>query len=335
MGIKDLNQLLKRICGSSHISHIPMCNFDGQKIAVDAALYVCIFKMRGAANYVPSIVEFLTTLRENRIHPFFVFDGVAPEEKHDERSARSEKRASQRERIQILKRELESYKQTGVLSELLKGIDFKTRRLAPTKVSIVTIQEYIEKLEAQMLSVTSEDFETMKILLDLFGINYTTASGEGEFLCAALNRHGLVAAVMTADTDVFPCLAPTVINKIDSTYFQVVCLHDILKEMKMTESQFIDLCIMCGTDFNKTIPRIGIMSAYELILRYQSIENLPSEINTTPLNYVRVRELFSTTDNRPEIEVPWCRKINYEGLSEYVPNTSVIKNRINKFIIRV
>lgn len=334
MGIKDLNQLLKRICGSSHVSYVPMCNFDGQKIAVDAALYVCIFKMRGFSNYVPSIVEFLTTLRENRIHPFFVFDGVAPEEKHDERSARSEKRAAQRERIQNLKRDLETYKQTGVLSNLLKGVDFKTRRLAPTKISIGTIQEYIEKLETQLVSVTSEDFETMKILLDIFGINYTTASGEGEFLCAALNRHGLVAAVMTADTDVFPCLAPTVINKIDSTYFQVVCLYDILKEMKMTEKQFIDLCIMCGTDFNKNIPRIGTIGAYELMLRYQSIENLPKEINTTPLNYVRVRELFSTTDNRPKIEVPWCRPIDYEGLNEYVADVSVIKRRINKFIKR-
>ena len=47
MGIKDLNQLLKRICGSTHISHVPMCNFDGQKIAIDAALYVCVFKLRG------------------------------------------------------------------------------------------------------------------------------------------------------------------------------------------------------------------------------------------------------------------------------------------------
>lgn len=312
-----------------------MGNFDGQKIAIDATLYVCIFKMRGAANYVSSIVEFLTTLRENRIHPFFVFDGVAPDEKHGERSARSEKRASQRERIHNIKRDLEVYKQTGVLSDLLKGIDFKTRRLAPTKVSIAIIQEYIDKLESQLLSVTTEDFDTMKILLDIFGINYVTAAGEGEFLCAALNRHGLVAAVMTADTDVFPCLAPTVINKIESQYFQVVCLNDILKELKMTEKQFIDLCIMCGTDFNKNIPRIGIMGAYELMLRHGSIENLPPEINTVVLNYVRVRELFAVTDTCPDIVVPWCKKINYEALSEYVSDVSVIRKRLNKFIRRI
>lgn len=330
MGIKDLNQLLKRICGSTHISHVPMCNFDGQKIAIDAALYVCVFKLRGLANYIPSIIEFLTMLRENGIHPFFVFDGVAPYEKNDERTARSEKRAVQRDRIQKLKRELELYKQTGVLSDLLKGIDFKTRRLAPNKVSFSTIQEHINKLESQLVNVTSDDFETMKTLLDIFGVGYTTAPGEGEFLCAALNRHGLVSAVMTADTDVFPCLAPTVINKIDSTYFQVVSLCDILREMKMTEKQFIELCIMCGTDFNKNIPRIGIMGSYELMLKHKSIDNLPPEINTAPLNYVRVRELFASTDTKPTIDVPYCQPINYEGLNKYVSDSSTIKRRISK-----
>lgn len=335
MGIKDLNQLLKRICGTCHISLVPICNFAGKKIAVDAALYICIFKVRGQHNYIASIIEFLTMLRENRIHPFFVFDGEAPNEKHEERSARSEKRATQRDKICMLKKDLELYINTGTMSDLLKSIDFKTRRLAPTKVSVQTIREYIDRLESQIITITSDDFDTMKKLLNIFGVAYTTAEGEGEFLCSALNRHGLVDAVMTADTDAFPCLAPTVINKIiDSTYFQVVSLHDILKELKMSEQQFIDMCIMCGTDFNKNIPKIGIVSAYELMLRYGSIDKLPQDTGIEVLNHVRVRELFAYTDNRPSIDVPWCKKINFDALSAYVRDVGSIKTRINKYIVR-
>ena len=335
MGIKDLNQLLKKICGSSYISHVPICNFAGKKIAIDALLYICIFKIRGPNHYIPSIIEFLTLLRENRIHPFFVFDGEAPVEKQNERSSRSERRAHQRAKLNEIKKDFESYKETNELSDLLKSLDFKTRRLAPTKVSTQSIQEYIDKIEAQIVSVTSEDFTIMKTLLDIFGINYITADSEGEFLCAALNRHGIVDAVMSADTDVLPCLAPTTINKIiDSTYFQVVYLCDILKELKLDEKQFIDFCIMCGTDFNKNIPKIGPVGAYEMILRYNTIDKLPIDLDVTILNHQRVREIFSYTDKKPEIQVPYCRPIDYEHLANYVSDVQNIKKRINKFIKR-
>lgn len=336
MGIKDLNILLRRKCGVEYMSHTPICNFSGQKIAVDANLYACVFK-RGSNNYTASIIEFLTLLRENMIHPFFVFDGEAPDEKHEERAARSEKRAAQRARIQNIKQDFETYKHTGVLSDLLKAIDFKTNRrlLSHIKVPNSTIQEYIDRLESQIVSITTEDFDTMKRILTLFGVPYVIAEGEGEFLCAALNRHGLVDAVFTADTDVLPCLAPTIINKIiESQFFQVVSLHDILTKLKLTEPQFIDLCILCGTDFNKNIPKIGPHGAYDLILRYASIDNLPPVYNTSILNHVRVRELFGFTEIRPTIDVPWCSKINFEGLGDYVADVTVIRRRINRHIVR-
>ena len=330
MGIKGLNQLLKKICSVSHLSLVPICNFSGKTIAVDATLYVCMFKMR--SNYIDSIVDFLTMFRENRIDVFFVFDGIAPDEKNDERSARSDRRIAQHDRIQRLERDLEIYKQTNEISELLKSISIRTRRLAPNALSIHGIQEYIDRLKSQVISLTYEDFQTMKTLLDIFGIPYTTAAGEGEFLCAALNRHGLVDAVMTADTDALPCLAPTVINKVVDGYFQVVSLHDILSVMRLDEKQFVDLCIMCGTDFNPNIQRIGPMSSYDLILRHKSIDKIPIASKDC-LNHIRVREIFGLTEIRPTISVPKCSSIDFNGLKQYVRDINLIKNRINKFTV--
>jgi len=335
MGIKSLNQLLKKICGVSHMSHVPIDNFEGKKIAVDAVLYICAFKTRGSANYESSIIEFLTLLREKKIHPFFVFDGNAPIEKIDERSNRAEKRIAQRTRINMLKHDLEVYEKTNVLSDFIKSLNFGTNRLVPTKISIRSIRDYINKLESQLISITPEDFDTMKTILDIYGVKHVIADGEGEFLCAALNRHGIVDAVMTADTDAFPCLAPVVINKIiDSTYFQVVNLKDMLSKLNLTEKQFVDLCIMCGTDFNKNIPKIGPMGSYELILRHKSIDNLPSDIDPTILNHHRVRELFAYTDIKPDIAVPWCSKVEFDKLAAYVTDVDIIKNRIYKQIIK-
>lgn len=333
MGVKGLNALIKKICGESHISHVPRCNFYGKKVAVDANLYICVFKTK--SNYKHAIVEFLTMLRENGIHPFFVFDGEAPFEKKNERMNRSEKRTAQRERISQIQRDLDVYKETNEMSDFLKSIDFKSKTLlSPHRVSFKTIQNYIDRQSSYLVSITDDDFAIMKDILSSFGIPFTVAEGEGEFLCAALNRHGLVDAVYSADTDVLPCLAPVVINKlIDDNYFQVIILENILKGMKISEKQFIDLCIMCGTDFNQNIPKIGPINSYELIIKYIDIDSLPTEYDTNVLNFKRVREIFSYTDNKPDIEIPWCEMVDYDRLKNYTWNDKTIQYRLSKNII--
>lgn len=326
MGVKGLNQLLKRICGLSHISLVPICNYSGKKIAIDASLYICIFKTR--QNYVYSIVEFLTLLRENNIHPFFVFDGVAPVEKRHERIERAEKRNAARNRISSLERDLDTYKSTGELSDSLQNIDIKVRKLVPTKISVVRIQDYIDKLKSQILSLKPQDFDTMKSILDAFGIPYVVAEGEGEFLCASLARHGLVETVMTCDTDVLPCLTPSMITKIEGNYFHVTTLQDVLEHLRLSNDEFIDLCIMCGTDFNTNIPKIGPVRAYELISTYKSIDKIPKEIDTSPLFHNRIREIFHYSDAYPSITVPFCSKPNYDLISTWVTNVEEIKKKL-------
>jgi 5'-3' exonuclease len=329
MGVKGLNQFLKRLLDHEHLSLIPVCNFAGKKIAIDAILYVCAFKTRN--NFIGSIIDFLVMMRENRIHPFFVFDGTAPLEKQTERLVRSAKRAAQKERILLLERDFEIYKETNQLSGLLSSLDLTTRRLTG-HLSHHTIQQYIDKLKSCIISLTEEDVLIMKELLHIFGIPFTVADGEGEFLCAALNRHGMVDAVMTADTDVLPCLAPTVINKLlfdkDGPLFQVVDLKRLLYQLKLDEYQFIDLCIMCGTDFNSNIPRVGPITSYDLILRHRSIDNI-TNYDTSILNHVRVRQLFAFTEEEPTIDVPFCGPIDFAKLSLYT-NVEYIKNRLRK-----
>lgn len=328
MGIKGLNQLLKRICETEHISIVPIRNFADKKIAIDATLYVCAFKMRN--NYVESIIDFLTILRQNRIRPIFIFDGTAPEEKKIERIERTGKREAARIRIKSLERDLEIFQSTGEMSELLKSIDFKSRRLVPLKISVTRIREYIDKLKSQILNLEPKDFETMKSLLKCFDIPFVTASGEGEFLCAALARHGMVDAVMSTDTDTLACLSPRVINRLDGEYFHVISLEKILHFLKITEKEFVDLCIMCGTDFNVNIPRIGPITSYELISKYKSINVIANKLDVSLLKYERVREIFSYSDKVPEINIPECEGIvNFIELKKWTENIESIKKRLN------
>ena len=54
----------------------------------------------------------------------------------------------------------------------------------------------------------------------------------------------------------------------------VIYLPSLLKSLDMNYNQFIEFCVMCGTDYNTNIPGIGIIKCYELIKKYNSIENI-------------------------------------------------------------
>ena len=39
----------------------------------------------------------------------------------------------------------------------------------------------------------------------------------------------------------------------------------LLSLLSLNKSQFLDLCILCGTDYNKNLPKIGSFTAYKYI----------------------------------------------------------------------
>ncbi|PVU86048.1 hypothetical protein BB560_006824, partial [Smittium megazygosporum] len=53
-------------------------------------------------------------------------------------------------------------------------------------------------------------------------------------------------------------------------------------ELGISFQQFIDLCILCGTDFNSRIPKIGPVNALKMIKKYGSIEKIIYSSNIDP-----------------------------------------------------
>jgi flap endonuclease-1 len=51
-------------------------------------------------------------------------------------------------------------------------------------------------------------------------------------------------------------------------------LSTILKELKLNQDEFIDLCILLGCDYTDTIDGIGPKKAYDLIKKYRTIDNI-------------------------------------------------------------
>ena len=53
------------------------------------------------------------------------------------------------------------------------------------------------------------------------------------------------------------------------------------EQLGFTRDQFVDFCILCGTDFSGTIQGIGPIRALGYIRRYGSIENILESLGST------------------------------------------------------
>lgn len=299
------------------VRHEDMSTFAFEKIAVDASLYVWKYKMIFTDKIVDAFVELVVQLREEKIHPIFIFDGHSPPEKVAEQQKRKDARLRQENNIKLLEGDMKNYSETNI-SPLLLSTYKRIRSdyaIGDVDFDYDEMANYIHKLKSRVVRVKKEDYDLLKETLDAFNIPWLTASGEAEITCAQLCNQGLVKAVLSSDTDVLAAGCQIMIKDI-SKKKQFVCLYlnDVLRELNLTTEEFTDLCIMCGTDFNNNVPKIGPKNAYKYISKYKKLEYVP--LDTSVLNFKRVRELFSCDELT--CKVPFVTPINYVELEKWL-----------------
>lgn len=342
MGIKNLNKFLQKECPNV-FEYVSIDKYSYQKIAVDASIYVCTFKMKQKHYFAEALLTFIAELREYNVHPIFVFDGKPPKEKMEEKKARAKQRESQEARIKRLEKAIENYNILGIVDEELKHVyqkQCKKQRLLiedEDSIDIEQISKYVKKSKNNLFDITEQDFNLLKIILNLLNVPWIQAESEAETLCAQLAKQNLVKAVLTKDTDILACGAPIMLSNYHNYYFTQIKLDKILTDLNLNMNSWVDFCIMCGTDYNKNIQKIGPHGAYKLIKKYKIIDNIESE-NTEILNHKRVKELF--TDNKIyEKIVPYSSDPNYKDLKQWMFDNNIklqfdqLKNKLNTNIV--
>ncbi len=312
MGIKGIRDLLKKKF-PTYEEKIPIQSFKGKRIAIDASLYIYMYKAAFKDAYEEAFINLFSILLEHDIHPIVIFDGSSPKEKSDEKKKRANKREALVAKVINLERDLKQYNESGILSDNLRIIHEKETSnsiITPTNpFSILKVQRYIKKLRDSILQITTADFKNVQELIHLFGLNYVTANGEAEILCAELVKRGIVDAVLTKDTDVLACCVPIMLYDINirTKEFTQIKISNILEQLKLDEKSWLDLCIMCGTDFNNNIDHVGPMTSLAYITKYKNIETIGEmvmkknkPIDISILSHERTRKIFSC-DVIPEI----------------------------------
>ena len=289
MGIKDLFKFIQKYYPKS-IEYVKLNDCSGKIIAIDSnSLFVPYWSVH-CRNYIDanvfrysenlkeqvefddifihtmkSILWFIIGLLNHKINLVFIFDGGMEEEKKETCEKRKENREKAKKKIKIVDGLIDDETEKKNKS-YLKAICFPSR-------------EYMNKC---------------RDILSNLGFPTFLSKTDGEKLCCSLYIEGKVNAVYSGDSDCIPygCFDfyCQILNSDNIKYFEHYNIIKLLKLMDITYEQLIDICILSGCDYNKRVRGCSPKKSYELIKKYEKLEDISMDIVCS--NYIKCREIF-------------------------------------------
>ena len=326
MGITNLNKFLRNNCPQI-FEEIHISEYSFKKVAIDISLYLCKFKSSCGDRWLSAFISLIACLRKNEVHCVFIYDSGCVPEKNAERQERAEQRAKLENRVYNLEEALNKYHLSGEIDHILIELyEKRTKHLEPIRllkkkpvVDMKIVEELVIKMRSHILEICAEDFLLTKELFKILNVPYFNAPLEAETTCSDLCKRGLVDAVLSEDTDVMAYACPIFLSKINTTNGTCIKIkyEEILFALGLKCDEFLDLCIMCGTDYNKNIFKIGPEKAYKLIQKHSTIEEISLFLDISVLNHIRGRYLFRQYE-KINVKIPYCGPPEFQLLEEFI-----------------
>jgi flap endonuclease-1 len=224
-----------------------------------------------------------TSLIEAGVKVAFVFDGVPPSFKAETLAQRSEAR----EKAEAAWQEAKAAGRDG----------FKYAQAASR--------------------INSEILQDGKRLISAMGLPVIVAPSEGEAQAAHMAARGDVELAGSQDYDSLLFGAPHVVRNLAITgkrklprkniYVdvepEIIHLEDELALLGITRRQLVEMGIMCGTDYNAGLTRVGPKTALKLIREKGDLEGVLSEQVEKIESYAQIREFFLHPDVTDDYDV--------------------------------
>ena len=326
MGIKGLTKIINKESPES-INTEQLYKLSGKRVAIDSSLFIYKYLMnvryngksletenKKCTSHISGIFYKTILYLSLNITPVYIFDGKPPEEKN----------------------------------ELIQDRKNKASK-AKNEMKTVKTEEEKLKYEKQSIRVNKDHIDDIKKLLDLMGVEYLHMDGEAEAIASELCRINYVDYVVTEDMDTMafgcPKLIRTCLDKSikRNDFISVIDLSNIIKDLKLSNEKFIELCILCGCDYCPNIPRIGQVKALSIVRNFASIDDFINSKHTynIPDNYLerftRAKYLFTMYHDKLNLsELNFVKKEqNIKELTNYLVNdceisSSRVQNAIKK-----
>ena len=229
MGIQYLNKFLLDNCQKSSIRKIHLQELRHKTIAIDISIY--LYKFSSDNTLIESLYLLISILKKYLITPVFIFDGKPPIEKRELLIQR-----------RLLKQDAEKkYLEMKSLVETIDNVE-----------DIQKLQGELDSLKRQFISISNEDIENAKRIMEYYGVKYFVAPGEADTLIAYLVKTNKVWGCLSDDMDMFVYGCSRVYRHI-SLLNHTVIYYDtkaILNDLDMTPKEFCEIMVLSGTDYN-------------------------------------------------------------------------------------
>lgn len=228
MGIHGLATYIRRV-----IPHIQKAvkTETGTHWAIDCS---CILFRARAEGLPPQTVMagLIVRLRNAGVEPIVVFDGTPPASKSAVTDSRRQRRETAHREMEENRRRKEDTALTPREHAALDARHTELQRIAPR--------------------VSRDDWNATKQLLYAAGVLFVVARGEADDLLGFLARSGTVQAVVSTDLDMLARGVPALVipETADATVLSQIALADVLEATGLTYPQFVDACLLMGTDYS-------------------------------------------------------------------------------------
>ena len=232
MGVRMLNRYLREF-SSSAMKQITMNELRGKKIAIDVSIFMYQFK--GNEKLLESMYNMIMLFRDYNVIPVFIFDGAPPDEKLEVLNERDASKKHAKEVCKKLENELRE-------NEKLDNQEKKR------------IEIELNNEKKKCLRITNANIRSVKELMNVLGVNYLVAEGEADDLCVYLVKKRIVWACMTEDMDMFVYGCQRVLRNfnLEKGTMTLYSMIEILKNLNMNQFEFRDVCLLAGTDYNRS-----------------------------------------------------------------------------------
>lgn len=289
MGV-DIRKLIKKHAPTA-ITRVTYSQCSGQVWAIDASIFLykfCYDPKKSKNPHIRGFYQMFKTFLSNGIRPILVFDGSVPDIKRHTVDKRKAERQAKQDRI-----------------------------------NASSDADEIARLEKSLITFPENTFDDVIQLCQIMHIPHLRANYEADALCIKLEQLGIVQGIVSNDSDILMFGGKNLYCNYDYTdSIDCINLPSILSQLSITYDLFVEMCVLCGTDYTvDTIPGVGSARALEIVRGGKRIVDF-------------------LTDQSPAINFDYQSAIDYvhtapddELLAPHYINVSIIGNGVDFIVL--
>ena len=217
----------------------------------------------------------------------------------------------------------------------IKNKTIEDRRLIRKKAlekleNAITEEDKIKYFKRSSV-IYKEQWDQCKELLEMMGVPYIIAPEEADSQCAYLAKQGLVDAVFTEDMDILTFGAPKIVRNLTSHKIEIseIVLEEILQEFDLTQEQFIEFCILLGSDYNEGINEC---KPNVILNYYKKHKNIEDTLDEMKKDNIKIPLDFEYKETKFYFMNPKIVEVNEDYLQLHKPDSAkLLKKLVNDY----